>query len=480
MTARVSIIIPCHNVAQEVGDTLRSLRAQTLTDWQAVLVDDGSTDDTLAVLASLTADEPRCRIVSQANQRLAAARNNGMAFCVADRVLLLDAGDELEPDALAILSGLLDDHPNAGAAFGGYRVVGPRGEDRQWIHSPGRDRLTFNDFAVLNPVSTDSLLIRRIWFQRSGPFDVTLPACEDWDMWARMARMGCVFVGTPQPVSRYRMTPGSHSRRVSLMLEAGSTVLERLHAVDERCPTAHPDFEAGAPIEALPAALSGWCGYCLALAFAQGGAEAADRIRRQAGTRLSSLDPQTLARHIYVAMPLAACRFPDEWDAIWAESGQRLRAWLGQLEQRFACPQLAERCERCLHELLHSEEILDRIAGDLLARAASLRRVIVYGHGVNGRGLLRRIGDALASKLAVADDVSPASSIDRYLPPAEGNLIVVTPWANRTMCERLEARGAVRGRHYVAFSDYAREVGTCCPRGLNLPAPPARVNEPGA
>src|SRR5215211_4578336 len=93
----VSVITPTYNYGALIGETLDSLRRQTLTDWECVVVDDGSTDDTAEVVARFAEGEPRVSYVRQANARQAAAKNNGLARARGAYVQFLDADDLLEP-----------------------------------------------------------------------------------------------------------------------------------------------------------------------------------------------------------------------------------------------------------------------------------------------------------------------------------------------------------------------------------------------
>lgn len=451
---RVSVIVPCYNVADRVRDTLSSVLDQTHPEWELILVDDGSNDGTTAVLDSLVAVEPRAFAVRQRNQGLAGARNTGLAIARSDRILFLDAGDTLMPEALATLNDLLDAHPDSGAAFGGYKMVGPQGEQSDWTEAPAKMELAFPDFVRTNPVSTDSLLFQRSWLEQAGSFDTDMPACEDWDLWSRVGRCGCEYVGTPSIVSSYHMSPNSMSRRVSRMLEAGWAVLERNHGPDERCLHADPRYFHGQDVEDLPDALTDWCTYCLAVAFAQSGMDGSDRLLRQIGTRLKTLDPRRTAVHLYVAIPYARCVFPDQWPLLWQSLQGEIRRWLKQMRQHHAGSDFVETTERLLCELIQGRRVLARLTRAVLDRAVSLERLILYGNGRNGRALRSNLQNALECEIAIADDSDPRAPIDTFFPVSDDTLIVVTPWNGEAMCRRLRAAGAIPGNHFIAWTDF--------------------------
>lgn len=454
----VSVIVPCHNVATRVGETIASVQAQSMRDWECVLVDDGSTDATPQRLARVASTDARFRVVTQPNGRLAAARNAGFAAASSDRVLFLDAGDAIEPHALRTLSEILDDDPRAGAAFGGWRLVGPDDRDEDWADAPPRLRLTFPDFVAVNPVNTDALMLRREWLERAGPFDSSLPACEDWDLWLRVARCGCEFAGTDAPLARYRMEPGSHSRQVRCMLDAGLAVITTAHAPDARCSHAAPAYRSGADPRGRDSALADWTLFCAATAFTQGGASAADEILVQAPDAPHEADPVVLGCRLHAAIPMARCRFASEWPALLDEIGPALRAWLDTLESQAGRPGFAAACMERLTALIDTDATADALIETVVsrARAAGLRTLVLYGYGKNGRRLATRLAECVDASIVVADDADAARPITPYLPARDDQLIIVTPWTNERMCRRLADAGARRGRDFFVWTDFVQ------------------------
>jgi CDP-glycerol glycerophosphotransferase len=105
---RVSIVVPVHNVEPYLDDCLRSIRAQTVDDFEVVMVDDGSTDGSLAIAERHAERDRRLRIVSQANHGLGHARNTGVAAAEGEFLSFVDSDDRLPPDALELLLCALD------------------------------------------------------------------------------------------------------------------------------------------------------------------------------------------------------------------------------------------------------------------------------------------------------------------------------------------------------------------------------------
>ncbi|HJU48612.1 MAG TPA: glycosyltransferase family A protein, partial [Gaiellaceae bacterium] len=123
----VSVVIPCFNDAEFLGDALASLCAQTLQDWECIVVDDGSTDETAAVAAMRAGEDKRIRYLWQANSGLSAARNAGLAVCGGQYVQFLDADDMLEPRKLEFHADTLAQEPAVDIVYGDAYTI-----PRQW------------------------------------------------------------------------------------------------------------------------------------------------------------------------------------------------------------------------------------------------------------------------------------------------------------------------------------------------------------
>ena len=98
--ANVSVVIPAHNAEETIAKTLQSLLAQTLLNWEAIVVDDGSVDRTVEVIKAVASQDSRIRVVSQSNMGVSAARNTGIHLAQSDWLLFLDADDWIAPDHL--------------------------------------------------------------------------------------------------------------------------------------------------------------------------------------------------------------------------------------------------------------------------------------------------------------------------------------------------------------------------------------------
>jgi glycosyltransferase involved in cell wall biosynthesis len=201
---RVSIIIPSYNRAGMIMTALESALAQIYPDWEAIIVDDGSSDDTREVVAGVK--DTRVRYIYQANKGLPGARNTGILSSSGDYVAFLDSDDAFLPEKLALQVPILDADPQLGLVAGGYidvdsSMIALR-ELRPWEKNPSLD---LSDWLRTCPFCVGSPLVRRSWLDKAGLFDETMRFVEDWDLWLRLSSLGCRMEWLKQPVYLYRM-----------------------------------------------------------------------------------------------------------------------------------------------------------------------------------------------------------------------------------------------------------------------------------
>ncbi|XGV86874.1 MAG: glycosyltransferase family 2 protein [Limnothrix sp. BL-A-16] len=221
---KVSVIIPAYNAAATLPETLAALRSQTWADWEAIVVDDGSTDQT-GEIALQTAD-PRIRVLRQTNGGQAIARNCGLAAARGSLIAFLDADDWWTPTALADRVAALADNPAAVLAYSWTDYVD---DDNQLRHPGFRDRHQGQVFTALllnNFIENGSNpLIRRSALEQVGGFQTELIPAEDWDLWLRLAGLG-EFVLIPEAQVRYRVSDRSSSANLRRLERACNAVLE--------------------------------------------------------------------------------------------------------------------------------------------------------------------------------------------------------------------------------------------------------------
>ena len=222
----VSVIVPTHNSAAFIAAALDSVLAQTFTDYEIIVVDDGSTDDTGEVLRRFDG-----RIIShrQQNQGASAARNAGIRSARGELVCLLDADDLWRPEKLSRQVAVMAAEPSVGLLFADAKEAEGATVQKASILKTmkfGPDALSqiplpdaFRKLLIENFIPTSTVMIRAACFATSGLFDEDLPNAEDRDMWLRMAahfEIGCV----PDVLATKRSHGANISTRTQLALES--------------------------------------------------------------------------------------------------------------------------------------------------------------------------------------------------------------------------------------------------------------------
>ncbi len=253
---QTSIIIPTYNGAKYLGATIESVLAQTVQDWELIVVDDGSKDDTPAIAARYAARDSRIRVARQANGNVAAARNLGLTLAdpLSRYIAFLDHDDLWEPDSLATLTTLLDSQPDMAGAHGLARFIDGagdpcrEGEAEKWT----RDRqgavngklvawplewpTTFAVLAVVNRIYTPGqAIIRRSALELIGPLDSETAPCDDYDLWLRLTQHGdLAFVN--RVVLGFRQHDSNTSKQASRMTQTEVVVRRKLVASPDASP----------------------------------------------------------------------------------------------------------------------------------------------------------------------------------------------------------------------------------------------------
>ena len=230
LTPHVSVIIPTFNHAWLVGEAIDSALNQTLGAVDVIVVDDGSTDDTPAVLARYGG---RIRAIRQPNRRISAARNAGLAVARGMYVAFLDADDVMAPTKLAEQAAVLERDPAMGWTYcdvvietvaTGKRVAA---SERFGYRARQLDGWLFPELIRGNFIPVMAPLIRRSALDAAGAFDESLTVLEDWDLWLRLALIAEARY-TPGVLATYRVQPQGMSQDRSRMDRNRFRVLDNL------------------------------------------------------------------------------------------------------------------------------------------------------------------------------------------------------------------------------------------------------------
>jgi glycosyltransferase involved in cell wall biosynthesis len=208
----VSVIMPAYNVEPYVGDAIRSALAQTFTDFELIVVDDGSKDGTAAVVKDLAREDRRILLVQQGNRGLAGARNSALRASRGEYFALLDSDDLWDPAFLEQQIAILEARPDVDIVTGnGWYLGGPNSGQ---LARPYPDSRPDPDLAGIIgdewSVFIMSVFRRRVYTE-IGPFDESMRSNEDYDFWLRAAIAGSEFVRNDRPLGHYRVRTDSLS-----------------------------------------------------------------------------------------------------------------------------------------------------------------------------------------------------------------------------------------------------------------------------
>src|SRR5918998_66000 len=217
----VSVVIPCYNQAHFLGEAIESVLAQSYPNFEIIVVDDGSTDDTSEVAKRY----PKVRLVRQENQGLSAARNSGLARSEGEYVVFLDADDRLLPEALEAGLGCLEARPECAFVSGYFRYIAADGSPLPTPKQSCPDREHYLEMLLGNYLGMHgTYMYRRAIFDSVGGFDTSLKFCEDSDLHLRIASKFPVYCHDKM-VAEYRLHDATMTRTPALMLKASVEVL---------------------------------------------------------------------------------------------------------------------------------------------------------------------------------------------------------------------------------------------------------------
>jgi glycosyltransferase involved in cell wall biosynthesis len=214
MSPTVSVIIPTYNHAHFLPQAVQSVFEQTCQDFEIIVVDDGSTDNTRQVAQNYA--DRRFRYIYQENRGLAASRNTGLNAARGKYVAFLDADDIFLPRKLEVQVDWLERHPSYGMVLSGYYIINEQSETVKsispWTAVP---TLELKDWLFTNPAPPNTVLLKKGWVDRVGGFDERFRRIEDWDLWLRLTYAGCKAAWVKENLSGYRLSPGQMTKNAT-------------------------------------------------------------------------------------------------------------------------------------------------------------------------------------------------------------------------------------------------------------------------
>ncbi|NET60616.1 MAG: glycosyltransferase [Symploca sp. SIO2E6] len=224
----ISVIIPAYNAENTIKETINSVLKQTFTDFELLVINDGSQDSTLEVISSVS--DSRIRVFSYSNAGVCAARNRGIAEATGEYLSFIDADDLWTPDKLEAQLAALQANPEAAVAYSWTDWIDESGQflrPGSHIKSNGNvySELLFRDFVA----SGSNPLIRKEALTQVGGFDESLTPAADWEMWLRLAAK-YEFVNVPAAQILYRVSPNSMSANIWQMETESLEIIDRAFA----------------------------------------------------------------------------------------------------------------------------------------------------------------------------------------------------------------------------------------------------------
>jgi glycosyltransferase involved in cell wall biosynthesis len=225
MSPSVSVIVSCYNYGRYVGAALESVRRQTFRDFEAIVIDDGSTDDSRRVIREFLADR-RFRLIKQDHGGQARAKNHGLAEARAPYVAFLDADDLWARRKLQKQVALMESDPGLGVVCTMRKVIDVDGQPRPWPDRRlPRGRVVAAMFRQ-NFICFSSAMLRAGVADHVGGFDESIPLAIDYDFWLRAARH-YHFGVVDEPLVAYRVGHVNLSRRQLDRLHVARVIMER-------------------------------------------------------------------------------------------------------------------------------------------------------------------------------------------------------------------------------------------------------------
>jgi glycosyltransferase involved in cell wall biosynthesis len=213
----ISVLMPCYNAAGTLREALESIRQQTLTDIEIVVVDDGSTDATGELLRETSGKDSRFTVISQPHAGIIAALNAGLAACRAPYIARMDADDHAHPARLEKQAAWLDQHSRVALVSCLVEAFPPR-QVREgfriyigWLNRLVTHEDICREIFIESPFPHPSVMLRRNWIEQVGGYqEHGWP--EDYDLWLRLYLAGAEFAKVPELLLAWRERPDRLTR----------------------------------------------------------------------------------------------------------------------------------------------------------------------------------------------------------------------------------------------------------------------------
>jgi glycosyltransferase involved in cell wall biosynthesis len=235
MDTLVSVVIPNYNGGATIGETIASVRGQTYTALEIIVVDDGSTDNSIAIVKEHASLDARVRLVRQANAGVAAARNNGWRQAKADLIAFVDSDDLWMPTKIERQVARIEADDRPGVVYCGFTLIDSKSNEIEPVPCATHEGWVLDHLILGNFIGNGSAALVCRWvLKRTNGFESGLhhadaQGCEDLLFYCRAAEY-CRFGAVPECLVGYRMLPDAMSSDGGRMLKSWLMVVDEVYS----------------------------------------------------------------------------------------------------------------------------------------------------------------------------------------------------------------------------------------------------------
>jgi len=226
-TMKISVLMPVYNAEKYIEAAVDSILKQTFTDFEFIIINDGSTDGTLDILEGYAKRDSRIRLISRENKGLVATLNEGLALAKAPLIARMDADDVSVINRLMLQKEYLDEHADILCVSGDYEVIDEKGRVVTRLKVPVEPELISSQLLKgHSPMVHPATMFRKRAIDEVGPYSGNYLHAEDYDLWLRFDEIG-KLANLPELLLRYRYSTSSVSwSNMSLQLASAKRACE--------------------------------------------------------------------------------------------------------------------------------------------------------------------------------------------------------------------------------------------------------------
>ncbi len=230
MKIAVTIVVPAYNASEYIAKTVKSVLQQTYTDFELLVIDDGSTDDTADIVHNFSLQDSRVKLISQENQGVSVARNTGIKMAKGEFIAFLDADDLWLPNKLVSHLEHLHQNSEVGVSFGKVEFLSSNGELTGYISNSPLGAIKSEYLLYENPtVTTSNIVVRREVFEQVGYFDEQISYSEDLEWLLRLScHQAWKIEGINKVLTRYRISQNSLSSDLYKMEQGWNLLINKV------------------------------------------------------------------------------------------------------------------------------------------------------------------------------------------------------------------------------------------------------------